>query len=1009
MASKAGRSSFDGANLRELEKRLNQPRDSVQARVRSSSSSQSFSKTLKNFQSAVRSATLGMARSASSLYIYIIVLLLLFILHQLFIWIDEEPDVAFERAALVFEGVEITWDMSRILWNGGVDVLNAGVVPVWNSLAYYLVEPTIVLSLEVFSLLFMKQHWAGIMTEEDFPYNGLDCLANAEAAEWCGRYGYYRQQLEAPARAAIFVNESESFARRFLAEAPPADTVYTFGVATARRLSEQGGGGFAAPAFDTSALTSALQEFTIFFLTMGPSLLDVVFGVLGDVIQTSFSIIMDALFLVLKSLFYVLKMLIKSGMLTTVVAIGVDFVIIYFTEILLPLLFAAIDTLMCLIDYFKPSGWNVQLECVEQTCFKGPDAAADVSTFFSLNIIIGRFAAIMDATMNSRTGKRLFKAPKGSAVTSKGRTRNPETGEVIDNSEPESAGMGNPLYEFDLASAWDDFSSTAGSDECTKCFTCKVPELRMVWWLVASIASLVSPQNFNVFAGNVTASCQTNGSFYQEACGPMGAEQLTYGQWKRRGHTAGVAQMDARIFDSFAAQVVDLNERIGAGRSSDFAQLVQAAHQWQAVSPDSTEERALVFVYQSCRNMRAEAAESGRVVDTPEEYDMLPDGTVERTSSHFLYEICRRFKYEIFTDVGRAAHSFGFQVKACAEDKVVCKKDKIRCLSTCGGKDGSQYKHDFATIVSSTELSRFVLEDGFDTQAAADCTVRSYTFKVPIFKGGDSFATFAARMRTRSGMTAIDTAFCNANAASCGVIQNVLEKAPGLVFVNGEFRHKYTLVPPSPPPSPSPPPRSSPSSPKPPSPPPPPGTPPPSPSKKLNSNQHTTHNTPSHKFYPPLSRTPRSAFRWSPSPRRRWPRCSRSARRRRSAAGSGSAPRARRGCAQPALRTSARPTRRHRRLRSSGTPRPPPACGGSASASATSRPTRRRARPTSPRGRRTPPVPSQAPRRCSMRWERKIPSCRACCAPPRTRSPWRACSDADSCSASSTRRAWRKC
>jgi len=172
-------------------------------------------------------------------------------------------------------------------------------------------------------------------------------------------------------------------------------------------------------------------------------------------------------------------------------------------------------------------------------------------------------------------------------------------------------------------------------------------------------------------------------------------------------------------------------------------------------------------------------------------------------------------------------HNVGYQFMACGEDKVSCKKKKITCLNTCGGSDGAEYKHDFATIVSSTELSQFVLGEGFDTQAAADCTVRSYTFKVPIFRGGDSFATFAARMRVRSGMTAISTEFCNANALSCGVIQNVLEKAPGLVFVNGAFRHKYSLVPPSPPPSPSAPPRLFAYAPRPPMPPPPPGTPPP--------------------------------------------------------------------------------------------------------------------------------------------------------------------------------------
>ena len=213
---------------------------------------------------------------------------------------------------------------------------------------------------------------------------------------------------------------------------------------------------------------------------------------------------------------------------------------------------------------------------------------------------------------------------------------------------------------------------------------------------------------------------------------------------------------------------------------------------------------------------------------------------------------CRRFKYQIFTDAGRWLHNVGYQFAACGEDKVQCKKDKVQCLSTCGGSDGALYKHDFATIVSSTELSQFALGDGFDSQAAADCTVRSFIFKVPVFQGGDSFATFAARMRVRSeqphfqtnththtlshftspwwlagGMTGIDKRFCEANALSCGAIQNLLEKAPGLVFVNGEFRHKYTLVPPSPPPDPSPPPRAFAYAPHPPLPPPPPVNPPP--------------------------------------------------------------------------------------------------------------------------------------------------------------------------------------
>ena len=62
--------------------------------IKKAISASNFMRTLKRGQRAVRRATQGIAQAAGSLYIYIIVLLLLFILHQLFIWIDEDPDIA---------------------------------------------------------------------------------------------------------------------------------------------------------------------------------------------------------------------------------------------------------------------------------------------------------------------------------------------------------------------------------------------------------------------------------------------------------------------------------------------------------------------------------------------------------------------------------------------------------------------------------------------------------------------------------------------------------------------------------------------------------------------------------------------------------------------------------------------------------------------------------------------------------------------------------------------------
>lgn len=87
------------------------------------------------------------------------------------------------------------------------------------------------------------------------------------------------------------------------------------------------------------------------------------------------------------------------------------------------------------------------------------------------------------------------------------------------------------------------------------------------------------------------------------ACGPRGAEQLTFPQWQRGGYTAGFAQIDSRIFDSYAASVKDMEKNGEFGSDERFGELVQAAAQWDAASSDDDviREKAEVFVYHMYR------------------------------------------------------------------------------------------------------------------------------------------------------------------------------------------------------------------------------------------------------------------------------------------------------------------------------------------------------------------------------------------------------------------------
>jgi uncharacterized protein with PQ loop repeat len=76
---------------------------------------------------------IGFTRITSAIGLSVAVVLLLFVLHQLFLWVDQEPEKAFERAALLLEIAEIVWDTLGILVNALVDVSNAALIPIWNA------------------------------------------------------------------------------------------------------------------------------------------------------------------------------------------------------------------------------------------------------------------------------------------------------------------------------------------------------------------------------------------------------------------------------------------------------------------------------------------------------------------------------------------------------------------------------------------------------------------------------------------------------------------------------------------------------------------------------------------------------------------------------------------------------------------------------------------------------------------------------------------------------------
>jgi len=291
--------------------------------------------------------TLSALQSAANFVLRVSgVLLAVFLIHQLFFWFSKDPEKAFNYGSLILDVIEIVWDMFGILYNALADIFNAAVIPVWNGFTYYVIEPAVSLILDVFCLIFLRKPYVGFIKANDFPYGGFSCDPTSfESSSWCGRYNAYSQRL----------NDGDSLTKQ---------GSVTFGTATARRLSEiSGEADFDVPSVDTGDLVGALDGLATQAIVMGASVLDVLFAVGYEVLSTSAVFLFDAAYTILKILFEVLKMIIKSGLLQTLIAVGVDFIIIMVLEIYVPYLIAIVDGVVCILQLLSWQSWGEQLKC----------------------------------------------------------------------------------------------------------------------------------------------------------------------------------------------------------------------------------------------------------------------------------------------------------------------------------------------------------------------------------------------------------------------------------------------------------------------------------------------------------------------------------------------------------------------------------------------------------------------------------------------------------------------
>ena len=700
-----------------------------------------------------------------------VALFALYALHQLTIWLSTDPVRAFHVAKRLTKGMAAVWDTSRVLYNGGIDVL-VSILPLWNMAAVHIVQPIAFISLDVVSLVFMNQHYKGIITDTD-TFQGHVCdPAKPESAAWCADVARYAANLGIVRAEASAVIDNQ--------------TTLVLSTAQARRLSAAYGESVIG-ALPIQPLLDGIEDIAGMLLLVGATVADIGFHIVYTILSEVAVLIWNMMMVLIRAAAGAIMQIFSSGIVGDLLKIGIDILVVLVVHIAIPLLLFGLNAIMCLFDYFAPQGWAAQLQCISNTCFQeNGDLGLEIfTTFSSIGPIARQVAVAFEALINPSTGRRYGQSASGSA-----NAFGEEGGSAGDGAENV-----NGINTGTLPSA-------AGS-VCSACFRCKVPEMRAIWLLFAMTWGCIVDETH--YAGRVEQVCLDDGSFYADACGPR-ISFLSDSQWaatytKHRGFDTGKAQ-------EFAGKFKQLAEDMGGGTNGFRAQ--RLADAWfqrdLAAGGANGPDQSAVFYRRVCEQMRREFP----FYDAGPSHSNHSENTLAYLTAGFLYADCKRQNgFQLCSNPAAMNVVDGWsEVKKCAFDMPACRRERDQCLGQCSGNQSLQLQ-DFMTTAVKTELSTRALGTARLAQGRANCSVRSHTFDVPLFEGiGDAWRDYESNLRVRGGSLAIDPRACAREPGACAAVQNTLQRDPTLTFNarTGRFVLAHSISPPLPPPMPSPPP-----------------------------------------------------------------------------------------------------------------------------------------------------------------------------------------------------------
>lgn len=574
-------------------------------------------------------------------------------LHALTLWLSADPQRAFHLARRLVGWYSTAWNSFGDLYNGAIFV-GTRFVPAFNVLAKHVVEPTVYISLDVASLVFAQHHYEGMISESSVPFLGHYCGDPATGGKMDGTTAQFCTLRTLDEWAAELGAEPTSDAQAVVDSTNRSKLLLS--TAQVRRLAQflpdDSNGRSIFPHLHLAPLADAVAHLGTALVVLSSTVADVTMHVAYTVLSEIAVLLWNLAQILLKALAQVVMAVIRSGVLQSVLRAGVDLLVVLVVYVALPILLAIIDVFLCAINLIMPSTWAEQLECIERTCFtESGDFGAEIfTTFFSFQIVGRAVSRAVQALINPDTGRKY-------GASSTGTTDAPN----ID--------------------AGDD-SSGAASTSCGQCFTCRVPELRALWLLVAMTYGCARDESR--FGGRVEHQCADGGAWYVEACGPRDTPSvaaLSPGAWaatyvKHRNFDGGLVQ---HYYGAFKQHATDSG---GATNALDASAIAEA---WRGrdVSPSGRVDQAAPFYRVVCEQMRR-SFPSPLFQDAGPSHANFSEGSLADLSAGFLYKAC---KYDVGFQLCSNPLAMGVvdgwhEVKNCLFDVPTCRRERDLCLGS---------------------------------------------------------------------------------------------------------------------------------------------------------------------------------------------------------------------------------------------------------------------------------------------------------------------------------------